>query len=70
MTWQRCILPDVAVPVAWGARETVGLKPGDYVLVRIESAHGQTLQGEPLSRSSIVEASSATLSPELVFASQ
>jgi hypothetical protein len=54
-TIQRCIIPDVAVPVALGASERVSLKPGDYVSVRIASAHVQTLQGEPIARSSITD---------------
>jgi hypothetical protein len=52
---QRVIIPEVPVPMALGASELVSLKAGDYVGVRIASAHVQTLQAVPIARSSIVD---------------
>ncbi|XP_078248373.1 mitochondrial tRNA methylthiotransferase CDK5RAP1 [Pogona vitticeps] len=51
----KVIFPDTEVDDGTGRGATVGLRPGDYVLVKISSATSQTLQGVPIRRTTLKE---------------
>ncbi|XP_012524046.2 CDK5RAP1-like protein [Monomorium pharaonis] len=51
----RVILPSAAIPIAQHSITTRRIQAGDYVVVRIDNANSQSLQGIPLYHSSITE---------------
>jgi len=50
----KVILPSAAIPIQHSVT-TREIRIGDYVVVRIDNANSQTLQGVPLYHSSITE---------------
>ena len=54
-TNKRCILPDIPIRCSLHAQEQVHAQKGDYVLVQVESAGRQTLQVNPICRTSLQE---------------
>lgn len=51
----RVILPPAVIPIAQNSVTTRQIQAGDYVVVQIDKANSQTLQGVPLYHSSITE---------------
>jgi len=51
----KVILPSAAVPIVQHSITTKEIQIGDYVVVRIDNANSQTLQGIPLYHSSVTE---------------
>nr|XP_012227117.1 PREDICTED: CDK5RAP1-like protein [Linepithema humile] len=54
----RVILSSMVVPINQHSATTRQVQAGDYVVVRVDDANSQTLQGTPLCHSSIIEYSS------------
>lgn len=53
----KVIIPSMAIPIAQHSITTRKIQAGDYVVVQIDNANSQTLQGIPLYHSSITEQS-------------
>lgn len=51
----RVILPSAPIPIAEHSVTTREIQVGDYIVVRIDNANSQTLQGVPLYHTSIAE---------------
>lgn len=51
----RVILPSTNIPINRHSGATRDIKAGDYVVVQINDANSQSLQGTPLYHSSIAE---------------
>lgn len=51
----KVILSSTIIPIAQHSITTRQIQAGDYVVVRIDNANSQTLQGVPLYHSSITE---------------
>lgn len=51
----KVILPSAIIPIAQNSIATRQIQTGDYIIVQIDNANSQTLQGVPLYHSSITE---------------